>query len=242
MENPSPAPPSVILAGGHLYVHGVLIGGALVVPYAGPVMENPLRAPPSTPVIDDTQGASYAHPAMESPLTTPHSATIMHNQLKLRAESQTSHETRPTIEAPASHCKREDANIKQKCWELLMTFQLRQETVMKWDILLRDPISKRRKELAEGLHEGMMIVKACMNELNHAVPDRQHYLNSHIWHLRILLSTLLDVGIGFESITAPVCILEFLRGNPCQFSDQFRNVIRQTYLDGESLELGVART
>lgn len=268
MENPSRAPPSAILVRGHLYAHGVLIGGALVVPYAEPVMENPLcappsgipmdtslqapyaepvmdnplRAPPSSPVIEDTLRASHAHPAMERPLSAPHSATVMNNQLKMPVESQPSHGTQSTPDAPGPHCKPEDVNIKQKCWELLMTFQLRRETIMKWGILLRAPISKWRKELAESLYEGMTIIKACMDELKHAIPDHQRCLNSRIWHLQILLSTLLDAGIGFESMPAPVCILEFLRDNPCRLSDQFHNVICQTYLDGESLELGMARS
>lgn len=268
MENPSRASPSAILVGGHLYAHGVLIRGTLVVPYAEPVMENPLRAPlsgtpmdtsqqapyaehimenplrapPSTPVIEDTLPAPHAHSAMERPLTAPHSATVMNNQLRMPVEGRRGHVTRPTHDTPGPHCKPEDVNIRQKCWELLMTFQLRRETIMKWGILLRSPISKWRKELAEGLCEGMTIIKAYMDELKHAMPDRQRCLNSRVWHLRVLLSTLLDVGIDFESMPAPVCILEFLRDNPCQFSDQFRHVIRQTYLDGESLQLGVARS
>ena len=181
MENPSRASPSGILVGGHLYAHGVLIGGTLVVPYAEPVMENPLRAPlsetpidtslqapyaehvmenslrasPSTPVIEDTLRALHAHSALERPLTAPHSATVMNNQLRMPVEGQPSHGTRPTHDAPGPHCQPEDVNIRQKCWELLMTFQLRRETTMKWDILLRAPISKWRKELAEGLCQAM---------------------------------------------------------------------------------------
>lgn len=171
----------------------------------------------------------------------------MNNQLSMPADGQPSHGTQPTRNAPGPHCKPEDLNTKQKCWDHLMNFQLKRDTIVKWDILLRDPISEQRKELAEVLCEGMSIIKACMDdkecmdELEDAMPDRHRYLSSRVWNLQILLSTLLDTGIGFEPMPAPACLLEFLRDNPCRFSDQFRNVIRQTYLDGKSLELGAAR-